>query len=189
MLVLASTSRYRADLLSRLGLPFETFAPGVDEQRLAGEAPDALAARLAGAKAAAARARYETGLAIGSDQVAVLDGETLGKPGNHANAVAQLTRMSRQTVEFLTAVAVVDLADGSTRQDLARTRVRFRALDAGAITSYLEREPAFDCAGSFKSEGLGITLVSAIEEDDPTALVGLPLIRLCALLRASGLAL
>lgn len=187
MLVLASTSRYRADLLSRLGLPFVTFAPGLDESRQPGEAPDALAMRLAAAKAAAARTLYESGLAIGSDQVAVLDGATLGKPGDHANAVAQLTRLSGQTVEFLTAVAVTNLADGTTRQDLARTRVRFRTLDQDAIARYLEREPAYDCAGSFKSEGLGITLVSAIEEDDPTALVGLPLIRLCTLLRASGL--
>lgn len=187
MLVLASTSRYRAELLNRLGLPFTTFAPGIDESRLPGEAPDALATRLACAKAEAARSVYDEGLAIGSDQVAVLNGETLGKPGDHAKAVAQLTRMSGRTVEFLTAVAVTDLAGGSTQHDLARTRVQFRKLDAGTIERYLAREPAYDCAGSFKSEGLGITLVSSIQEDDPTALVGLPLIRLGALLRASGL--
>lgn len=189
MLVLASTSRYRAELLSRLGLSFVTFAPGVDESRRPGEVPEALAVRLAAAKADAARTVYDAGLAIGSDQVAVLDGEVLGKPGDHAKAVAQLTRMSGRVVEFVTAVAVADLADGSMVQDVARTRVHFRALDADAIESYLEREPAYDCAGSFKSEGLGITLVSAIEEDDPTALVGLPLIRLAALLRTKGLVL
>lgn len=187
MLVLASTSRYRAELLRRLGLRFTTFAPGISEIRLPGETPEALVVRLACAKAEAASAVFEDGLAIGSDQVAVLDGETLGKPGSHAKAVAQLMKMSGRTVEFLTAVAVTDLEAGTTRHDVARTRVQFRDLDADAIERYLEREPAYDCAGSFKSEGLGITLVSAIEEDDPTALVGLPLIRLCALLRESGL--
>lgn len=187
-LILASTSPYRRALLERLGLPFEVCRPDVDETPTGGESPEALVRRLAVAKAQAAATVFAEGLAIGSDQVATFDGRSLGKPGDHAHAVAQLRSVSGQTVEFLTAVAVVDLADGREAGDLAVTRVRFRDLTDAAIESYLAHEPAYDCAGSFKSEGLGITLVEVIEDDDPTALVGLPLIRLCQLLRGFGVA-
>lgn len=187
-LILASTSPYRRALLERLGVPFETMRPEVDESPQPGESPHALVARLSAAKAAAAASRFDAGLAIGSDQVAVCDDTLLGKPGGHEAAVAQLHRVSGHTVEFLTGVCIRDLAKGTERQDLAVTRVRFRTLDAAEIERYLTREPAYDCAGSFKSEGLGITLVEGIEDDDPTALVGLPLIRLCRLLRAFGVA-
>ena len=185
-IVLASTSPYRRALLERLMLPFEVLRPDVDETPAAGESPRALVARLAAAKAAAAGAVFQDGLAIGSDQVATFDGRILGKPGAHDAAVAQLRTLSGRTVEFLTGVCVRDLASGEARADLAVTRVRFRTLDDAAIEGYLAREPAYDCAGRFKSEGLGITLVDAIDDDDPTALVGLPLIRLCRLLRAFG---
>ena len=187
-LILASTSPYRRALLERLGLPFETMRPEVDESPQPGESPRRLVARLAAAKAAAAAGRFADGLAIGSDQVAECDGTVLGKPGGHATAVAQLRAVSGRTVEFLTGVCVRDLASGEQREDLAVTRVRFRTLDDAAIEHYLAREPAYDCAGSFKSEGLGITLVDAIDDDDPTALIGLPLVRLCRLLRGFGVA-
>lgn len=185
-LVLASSSRHRQAVLSRLGVPFETLAPDVDERRLDGESPRELVVRLSRAKAAAARARYADGLAIGSDQVAVCGDEVLGKPGDHARAVAQLERLSGNTVEFLTGVCVHDLASGRAADDLAVSRVRFRTLGRDEIERYLAREPAYDSAGSFKSESLGITLVDAIDDDDPTALIGLPLIRLCRLLRGFG---
>ncbi len=187
-LILASTSPYRRALLERLGLPFDTMRPGVDETRKAQETPPVLVARLARAKAAAAADAFDDGLAIGSDQVAACDGVVLGKPGGHAAAVAQLRAVSDKTVEFLTGVCVLDLASRAVREDLAVTRVRFRTLSETEIERYLAREPAYDCAGSFKSEGLGITLVDSIEDDDPTALVGLPLIRLCRLLRDFGIA-
>lgn len=185
-LILASTSQYRRALLERLGLPFETFRPEVDETPSDGESPEGLVRRLATAKARAAASAFDGGLAIGSDQVATFEGQILGKPGDHARAVEQLRSVSGRAVEFMTAVAVVDLADGRETGDLAVTRVHFRELSDTAIESYLAREPAYDCAGSFKSEGLGITLVEGIEDDDPTALVGLPLIRLCRLLRSFG---
>lgn len=187
-LILASTSPYRRALLERLGVPFETMRPDLDESPRSNEDPRALVARLAAAKAAAAGAQFKDGLAIGSDQVAACDRAILGKPGHHAAAVAQLQAVSGRTVEFLTGVCVRNLATGDERHDLAVTRVRFRTLDDAEIERYLAREPAYDCAGSFKSEGLGITLVDSIEDDDPTALVGLPLIRLCRLLRAFGVA-
>ena len=185
-IVLASTSPYRRALLERLALPFEVLRPEVDETPAAGEDPAALVARLAAAKAKAAATHFADGLAIGSDQVATFDGRILGKPGAHDAAVAQLRALSGRTVEFLTGVCVVDLARGAARADLAVTRVRFRTLTNASIEAYLAREPAYDCAGSFKSEGLGITLVDAVDDDDPTALVGLPLIRLCRLLRGFG---
>lgn len=187
--VLGSTSPYRRELLQRLRLPFEVEAPHVDETPGPGERPEALARRLALAKARAVAATHPQAVVIGSDQVADLDGEPLGKPGNHANAVAQLQRMSGRTVVFQTALAVVCQASGFEQADLAAVRVRFRTLAADEIETYLRAERPYDCAGSAKSEGLGIALLDAIESDDPTALVGLPLIRTARLLRAAGVPL
>ncbi|RKJ96328.1 Maf family nucleotide pyrophosphatase [Alicycliphilus denitrificans] len=188
-LVLGSTSRYRRELLARLGLPFDVAAPAVDETPLAGEAPRALALRLALAKARAVAAAHPQAVVIGSDQVADLDGKPLGKPGNHERATAQLRRMRGQTVVFHTALAVVCQATGFEQVDLAPVRVRFRDLSDAEIERYLHAEQPYDCAGSAKSEGLGIALLDAIDSDDPTALIGLPLIRTCRMLRAAGLAL
>jgi len=187
-LILGSTSRYRRELLQRLHLPFEVVAPDVDETPFPGEAPSALALRLALAKAHAVAQRHPNAVVIGSDQVADLAGEPLGKPGTHERAVAQLQRMRGQTVVFQTALAVVCLATGFAQQDLAPVRVRFRDLSDAEIDRYLRIEQPYDCAGSAKSEGLGIALLDAIDSDDPTALVGLPLIRTCRLLRAAGVA-
>ncbi|RYY75916.1 MAG: septum formation inhibitor Maf [Comamonadaceae bacterium] len=188
-LVLGSTSRYRRELLERLRLPFDVAPPEVDETPLPGEAPAVLARRLAAAKAAAVAALHPDAIVIGSDQVADLDGEPLGKPGNHANAVAQLRRMRGRTVTFQTALTVMCKDSGFIEHDLAPVRVRFRALDDAEIEAYLQAEQPYDCAGSAKSEGLGIALLDAIDSDDPTALVGLPLIRTCRMLRAAGLPL
>lgn len=184
-LILASTSRYRRELLERLRLPFDVVSPEVDETPLPGEAPAALALRLALAKARAVHARRPEAVVIGSDQVADLDGEPVGKPHTHERAVAQLTRLSGRSVVFQTGVAV--LAPGFERALLAPVRVRFRALALAEIEHYLRTEQPYDCAGSAKSETLGIALLEAIDSDDPTALVGLPLIRTCALLREAGL--
>lgn len=184
-LVLASTSRYRQELLSRLRLPFEAIAPHVDETPLAGEVPAALAERLALAKARAVAADRPQAIVIGSDQVADLDGEALGKPGTHAAAQAQLRRMSGREVVFQTAVAVV--APGLAAIERAEVRVRFRVLSDAAIDAYLRADEPYDCAGSAKVESLGIALLDAVVSDDPTALIGLPLIRTCALLRRAGL--
>lgn len=184
--VLGSTSRYRRELLSRLRLAFEVRAPDVDETPLPGESPLALARRLALAKARAVAAQCPEAVVIGSDQVADLQGTPLGKPGTHANAVAQLRRMSGQEVVFQTAVAVVCAATGFEQLEVAPVRVRFRALADTEIEAYLHAEQPYDCAGSAKSEGLGIALLEAIDNDDPTALVGLPLIRTCRMLRAAG---
>jgi septum formation protein len=186
-LVLASTSRYRRDLLARLRLPFDVIAPAVDETALAGEQPAALAERLAGAKAQAVAARCPDAVVIGSDQVAELDGAAIGKPGSHDRAVAQLRAMRGREVRFHTAVAVVRPARQFARQALVTVTVRFRPLDDDEIERYLRTEQPYDCAGSAKCETLGIALLEAIESDDPTALVGLPLIRTCALLRAAGI--
>lgn len=185
-LILGSTSRYRRELLSRLGLPFEVRAPDVDETPRSGEAPAALARRLAMAKARAVAAACPEAVVIGSDQVADLDGRPIGKPGTHARAVDQLRAMSGREVVFHTAVAVVGPA-GFAAEALAPVTVRFRTLDDAAIEHYLRREEPYDCAGSAKCEGLGVALLEAIDSDDPTALVGLPLIRTCALLRAAGI--
>lgn len=184
-LILASTSRYRQELLSRLRLPFRAAAPDVDETPLPGEAPAALAERLALAKARAIAARHPGAIVIGSDQVADLDGEALGKPGTHAAAAAQLRRMSGREVVFQTAVAVV--APGLAAIERAAVRVRVRPLSDSAIETYLRADEPYDCAGSAKVESLGIALLDAVESDDPTALIGLPLIRTCALLRRAGL--
>jgi septum formation protein len=187
-LILGSTSRYRQELLRRLHVPFEVSAPDVDETPHAGEAPAALALRLALAKAhAVARQAGIGAVVIGSDQVADVDGEPIGKPGTHERAVAQLRAMSGREIVFQTAVAVVRADIGFERALLAPVRVRFRTLGDAEIERYLELEQPYDCAGSAKSETLGIALLSAIESDDPTALVGLPLIRTCELLRAAGL--
>jgi septum formation protein len=186
-LILGSTSRYRRELLSRLRVPFQVAAPDVDETPHAGETPEALARRLALAKAYAVAAQHPDAVVIGSDQVADLNGEPLGKPGNHTRAVDQLQRMRGQTVVFQTAVAVVCLASGFEQLDLAPVKVRFRDLSDADIEAYLHAEQPYDCAGSAKSEGLGIALLEHIDNDDPTALVGLPLIRTCRMLRAAGL--
>ena len=186
-LVLGSTSVYRRELLSRLRLPFSVEAPHVDETPRAGEAPAELARRLAAAKAAAVADRHPEAIVIGSDQVADLEGEPLGKPGNHENAVAQLRRMRGRTVIFQTALSVLCRASGFAQHELAPVRVRFRELADDEIEAYLRAEQPYDCAGSAKSEGAGIALLDAIDSDDPTALVGLPLIRACRMLRAAGL--
>jgi septum formation protein len=184
-LILASTSRYRQELLSRLRIPFEAVAPEVDETALPGEAPAALAERLALAKARAVAARLPGAVVLGSDQVAELDGDAIGKPGTHEEAAGQLRRMSGREVVFQTAVAVV--APGVAAIERAEVRVRFRELSDAAIEAYLRADEPYDCAGSAKVESLGIALLEAVESDDPTALVGLPLIRTCALLRRAGL--
>jgi septum formation protein len=186
LVVLGSTSRYRAQLLSRLKLQFEVAAPEVDETAQPGEPPQELARRLALAKAWAVAARFPEAVVIGSDQVADLAGEPLGKPGTHAKATDQLRLMRGRTVVFHTAVAVVCAASGFEQLDLAPVKVRFRQLPEAEIEAYLRAEQPYDCAGSARSEGLGIALLESIDSDDPTALVGLPLIRTCRMLRAAG---
>ena len=185
-LILGSTSPYRRELLSRLRLPFDVVSPQVDETPLADESPRALALRLAMAKARAVASANPQTVVIGSDQVADLDGEPLGKPGTHARATEQLQRMRGKTVVFHTAVAVVCIDTGFSQVDLAQVNVKFRNLDDAEIERYLRAETPYDCAGSAKSEGLGIALLESIDSDDPTALVGLPLIRTCQMLRAAG---
>ncbi len=187
--VLGSTSRYRRELLERLRIPFTVSAPGVDETPLPGEAPQALARRLALAKARAVAALHPDAVVIGSDQVADLAGQPLGKPGEHARAVQQLRQMRGQTVIFQTALAVVCLASGYEQVDLAEVRVVFRDLSDAEIEAYLQAEQPYDCAGSAKSEGLGIALLESIDNDDPTALIGLPLIRTARMLRQAGVKL
>ena len=186
-LILASTSVYRRELLLRLGLAFEVCSPGVDETPMPGERPADLALRLALAKAQAVAQQHPGAVVIGSDQVADLHGEALGKPGNHANAVNQLRRQSGQAVVFQTAVAVVCLERQYAQCELATVKVRFRSISEAEIKAYLRAEPAYDCAGSAKSEGLGISLLERIDSDDPTSLIGLPLMRTCALLRELGI--
>lgn len=186
-LVLASTSPYRRELLSRLRLPFAVMPPEVDETPLPGEAPATLALRLALAKAEAVARIDPDAVVIGSDQVADLDGTPIGKPHVHERAVAQLRAMSGRTVVFQTAVAVVRTQTGFAQSMLAPVRVRFRTLDDARIEHYLRTEQPYDCAGSARSESLGIALLESIESDDPTALVGLPLIRTCSLLLEAGL--
>jgi septum formation protein len=188
-LVLASTSIYRRQLLERFGLPFEASSPQVDETRLPGEAPERLAQRLALAKARDVSRKHSGALIIGSDQVAALGAEIFGKPGSIENAASQLQHMSGQEVLFHTAVALIDGRSGREQHETVLTRVRFRPLSEPEIRRYLEREPALDCAGSAKCEGLGITLLDALSGDDPTALIGLPLIALARMLRAAGVEL
>jgi septum formation protein len=186
-LVLASTSPYRRELLQRLRLPFVLISPQVDEAAATGEAPAALAQRLALAKANAVAMHDPNATVIGSDQVAELDGIALGKPGNHDRATQQLRSMSGRAVRFHTAVAVARASSGFLQQALVTVTVRFRQLSDHEIERYLRLEQPYDCAGSAKCETLGIVLAEAIESDDPTALVGLPLIRTSAMLRAAGL--
>jgi len=186
-LILGSTSRYRSELLSRLKLPFEVVAPNVDETPRVGEVPAALAQRLAMEKALEVARRFPSAVVIGSDQVADLQGEPIGKPGDHERAVQQLRRMSGQRVVFQTAVAVVRGDNGFTGSALVPVTVKFRELNDAEIERYLQIEQPYDCAGSAKSEALGIALLQAIESSDPTALVGLPLIQTCALLRSAGI--
>jgi len=188
-LVLGSTSRYRRELLERLRVPFDVAAPDVDETPLPQEAPRDLALRLALAKAHAVAQQHPHAVVIGSDQVADLNGTPLGKPGTHERAVLQLRQMRGQTVIFQTAVAVVCAATGFEQVDLAPVSVRFHDLSDADIEAYLRAEEPYDCAGSAKSEGLGIALLDAIDNDDPTALVGLPLIRTCRMIRAAGVKL
>lgn len=191
-LILASTSPYRRALLEKLDLPFDQAAPDVDESPRPGEAPAALVGRLAAAKAhavASAAAIRERGhaLIIGSDQVAVRDREILGKPGTEANAVAQLMSLAGRQVEFLTGLCVLNTRTGSEQSELVRTPVEFRRLSEIEIRDYVAREQPLDCAGAFKSEGLGIALFESIGGPDPNALIGLPLIALCRMLAAEGL--
>jgi len=186
-LILGSTSRYRRELLARLRVPFDVVSPDVDETPLAGESPQVLATRLALAKAQAVAALHPHAVVIGSDQVADLNGEPLGKPGNHERAVRQLQRMRGQTVVFQTAVSVVCQASGFEQTELAQIKVLFRDLSDADIEAYLRAEEPYDCAGSAKSEGLGIALLDAIDNDDPTALIGLPMIRTARMLRAAGI--
>ena len=188
-LILGSTSRYRRELLERLRVPFTVEAPHVDETPLPLEAPQQVACRLAMSKARAVAAEFPDCVVIGSDQVADLEGEALGKPGNHARAFAQLQKMRGKVVVFQTAVAVVCQESGFSQMDLAQVKVTFRDLSDTQIEAYLRAETPYDCAGSAKSEGLGIALLASIESDDPTALIGLPLIRTCQMLEAAGVQL
>jgi len=188
-LILGSTSRYRKELLTRLRIPFETSAPDVDETPHSNESPKDLALRLALAKARAVALKNPEAIVIGSDQVADLEGAPLGKPGNHTNATLQLQRMRGKTVIFQTALSVVCIATGYQRTDLAEVKVKFRDLSDAEIETYLRAEEPYDCAGSAKSEGLGIALLDSIDNDDPSALIGLPLIRTCQMLREAGVKL
>jgi septum formation protein len=185
-IILASSSRYRRELLDRLGLPFETFSPDVDEEALPSEPPRETAIRLARAKAEAGAKRYPSAWIIGSDQVADLDGKPIGKPGTHENARRQLRDVSGHAVLFHTALCVWNARLERRHERLVTTEVAFRRLTDAEIDRYLEREHALDCAGSAKSEGLGISLLSRLGGEDPTALVGLPLIAVAAILRAEG---
>ena len=186
-LILASTSRYRRELLERLRVPFRALSPDVDETPLPGEAPAALAERLALAKARAIAHQFPDAVVIGADQVADVDGHALSKPGDHARATAQLRAMSGRRIVFQTGVAVVRAATGFAEVARVPVTVRFRTLSDDEIDFYLRTEQPYDCAGSAKCETLGIALLDAIESDDPTALIGLPLIRTSALLRAAGI--
>lgn len=188
-LILGSTSRYRRELLTRLRLPFEVVAPDVDETPRPNETPAALAGRLALAKARAVSALHPDAVVIGSDQVADLQGRPLGKPGTHERATLQLREMRGQTVLFQTAVSVIHPAMSFQETALVTVQVRFRMLDDAEIEAYLRAEQPYDCAGSAKSEGLGIVLLESITNDDPTALIGLPLIQTSRLLRAAGVSL
>ena len=186
-LVLGSSSASRRRLLERLSIPFSVVPPDVDESRLAGEPPEALVRRLSEEKARAVGARVGAGLVIGSDQVALLDDTVLGKPGNHANNVAQLTMASGRWLEFRTGVAVLDAASGRIQTDVVPFAVRFRPLTASDVEAYVSREQAYECAGGFRAERLGCALFERLRGDDPTALQGLPMIRLCEMLRSAGL--
>ncbi len=186
-LILASTSPYRRELLSRLGVPFETVAPEVDETPLPGESPDDTAMRLSLLKAQAVARHHPDALIIGSDQVALLDGEQLGKPGDHANAVAQLRRMRGKTLEFHTALTVLHAASGRAQTANVPVRLVMRNYSDAQIEAYLRKDQPYDCCGSARSESLGIALIARFETEDPNALVGLPLIKLTEMLANEGL--
>jgi MAF protein len=185
-LVLASTSPYRRKLLEQLGLPFETASPDVDESALSYETPEQLVKRLAELKARAVSETYPDALIIGSDQVAILDNLILGKPGNHKTAVKQLSNASGKKVLFLTGLCLLNSATGETQINVDEFSVEFRQLSTNQIENYLQREKPYDCAGSFKSEGLGICLFKKMEGDDPNALIGLPMITLINMLSVEG---
>lgn len=185
-LVLASTSRYRQELLARLGIPFETTAPNVDESPAAGEMPQALALRLACAKAQAAQAAFPDALIIGCDQVAAVGATLLNKPGTHARAVEQLKLMSGKQIAFFTALCLLNARTLQRQTAIVPVTVHMRELSTGQIERYLQAERPYDCAGSARIEGLGITLVARLDGDDPNALIGLPLIKLCDMLRNEG---
>lgn len=188
-LLLASTSPYRRELLARLGLPFDVANPRTDETPLPGETPEATALRLSEAKARAVAPGFPDTLVIGSDQVAVLDGEIFGKPGDHARAVEQLRRLRGRTVNFFTGLCLLNTGTGRAQVRGIPTLVTFRDLGDSEIENYLRREQPYNCAGAAKSEGLGIALLAGMQGDDPNALIGLPLIALCDMLRAEGVAI
>lgn len=188
-LVLGSTSPFRRELLQRLGVAFETASPDVDEQRLADESADSLVQRLARAKARAVAQAHPAALIIGSDQVAVLDGEILGKPGTRERAIAQLRAASGRTVQFLTGLCLLNSASGRAQVQVVPYTVHFRELDDERIARYVDLEQPLNCAGSFKSEGLGVTLFASMEGSDPSALIGLPLITLVTMLSREGVVL
>lgn len=188
-IILASTSPYRRELLARIGVGFVQEAPAIDEQHQTGESPADMVSRLAREKAQAVAARHKAGIVIGSDQCAVRDDTILGKPGSVENAVQQLEAASGKTVKFLTAVCLVNAANGEIQEYIDETVVQFRKLDSAEIRRYIDRENPLDCAGSFKSEALGITLFERIDNADPTALMGLPLIAVCRMLRQAGVIL
>ncbi|MEJ2573230.1 MAG: Maf family nucleotide pyrophosphatase [Gammaproteobacteria bacterium] len=185
-LILASTSAYRKELLSRLGLPFRTAAPDVDESPRGDETPEQLVLRLAEAKARAVAAQHPDALIIGSDQVAAVEGQVLGKPGDHERALAQLRLASGKCLQFLTGVCLLNALTGRAQVEIVPFSVVFRKLSDRKIENYLRRERPYHCAGAFKSEALGITLCERLEGEDPTALIGLPLIRLTYMLEQEG---
>jgi septum formation protein len=186
-LVLASTSPFRRELLARLGLPFETANPATDETALDGEMPETTALRLSEAKARAVAAQHPDALIIGSDQIACLDGQVFGKPGNHENAVIQLKTMRGRTVNFFTGLCLLNAKTGKAHLRGVPTQVTFRNLSDSEIENYLRKERPYNCAGSAKSEGLGIAVIAKMEGEDPNALIGLPLIALCDLFRLENL--
>ncbi|WP_456375626.1 Maf family protein [Thiolapillus sp.] len=188
-LVLGSTSPFRRQLLEKLGLPFSSAAPDVDETRGKDETPEQLVVRLAEAKARAVAAQHSDALIIGSDQTACVDGEVLGKPGSRNKAIEQLSAMSGKTVTFHTGLCLYNSKTGRTQLAREPFLVHFRHLDSGQITRYVDKEQPYNCAGSFKSEGLGITLFRKLEGDDPNTLIGLPLIRLVDMLEQEGVIL
>jgi len=185
-LILGSSSPYRHELLERLHLPFTVAVPDIDETPLPGEAPEATALRLSRSKAESIAARHPGALVIGSDQVATLDGQQVGKPGTHEKALAQLQSMRGRTVTFHSALCLLDGRDGRIQLTDVQTRATFRDLTDPELDAYLRLEQPYDCAGSAKAEGLGIALLSRVESDDPTALIGLPLVALTTMLRAVG---
>ncbi|MBT8122577.1 MAG: septum formation inhibitor Maf [Gammaproteobacteria bacterium] len=187
-IILASSSPFRKELLDRLGLDYTSVSPDIDESALPGEAPERLVARLAEQKARAIGAIHN-GLIIGSDQVACIDNAILGKPGNHSTAVAQLSRLSGRQVTFFTGLCLLDSSTHKAQIDMVPFTVQFRKLDSEQVERYLRKEQPYNCAGSFKSEGYGITLFEKMTGDDPTALIGLPLIRLTSMLAKAGIVL